>query len=300
MVALERLFAATPRGAALINRIKADPALGDTEIRVIAHDSDYSRRPRACARRQSRGRPDDEPPIRRRSISAARGARRASRSAEDVRRHCSTATPRRSSTSRRSARRSCRRCMLKPNQVVRMALERRARQPAVQRGRGVGVVRNPAEQRAALPRRHRSSMRRATSGARRTDSAGGTRHERLSACSLPSCIRDVVPDDRVVALGAGRDDGRLDARHLFEPRDVAPRGVRQIGRSGGRPCVGAVQPGIDSYTGLHAASCARSDGNSVSVRAPHVYAVQMSMRSRPSSTSSLVSASASRPLMRDA
>jgi len=43
LVALERLFAATPRGAALINRIKADPALAGTEIRVLAHDSDYSR-----------------------------------------------------------------------------------------------------------------------------------------------------------------------------------------------------------------------------------------------------------------
>jgi hypothetical protein len=41
--ALERLFAATPRGAALINRVKADPALDDVEIRVIAHDNDYSR-----------------------------------------------------------------------------------------------------------------------------------------------------------------------------------------------------------------------------------------------------------------
>ena len=40
---LERLFAATPRGAALINRVKADPTLTDTEIRVLAHDSDYSR-----------------------------------------------------------------------------------------------------------------------------------------------------------------------------------------------------------------------------------------------------------------
>jgi hypothetical protein len=40
---LERLFAATPRGAALINRVKADPALADTEIRVLAHDSDYAR-----------------------------------------------------------------------------------------------------------------------------------------------------------------------------------------------------------------------------------------------------------------
>lgn len=42
-VALEREFAATARGKALINRIKADPALEHVEIRVIAHDSDYSR-----------------------------------------------------------------------------------------------------------------------------------------------------------------------------------------------------------------------------------------------------------------
>jgi hypothetical protein len=43
VVALERLFAASPRGAALIHRIKADPALRDSEIRVVAHDSDYMR-----------------------------------------------------------------------------------------------------------------------------------------------------------------------------------------------------------------------------------------------------------------
>jgi hypothetical protein len=43
VVAFERLFAATPRGAALINRIKADPALAGSEIRVVAHDTDYSR-----------------------------------------------------------------------------------------------------------------------------------------------------------------------------------------------------------------------------------------------------------------
>jgi hypothetical protein len=43
LVTLERLFAATPRGAALIHRIKADPALIGLEIRVISHDSDYSR-----------------------------------------------------------------------------------------------------------------------------------------------------------------------------------------------------------------------------------------------------------------
>src|SRR5262245_44946941 len=33
----------TPRGAALITRIKADSKLESTEIRVLSHDSDYSR-----------------------------------------------------------------------------------------------------------------------------------------------------------------------------------------------------------------------------------------------------------------
>ena len=43
LVVLERFFAATPRGAALINRIKTDAELTDTVIRVLAHDSGYSR-----------------------------------------------------------------------------------------------------------------------------------------------------------------------------------------------------------------------------------------------------------------
>lgn len=43
VVALERGFSATSRGAALINRIKADPTLADCEIRIVAHDSSYSR-----------------------------------------------------------------------------------------------------------------------------------------------------------------------------------------------------------------------------------------------------------------
>ncbi len=38
VVALERVFATTPRGAALINRIKADPSLGRSELRVVAQD----------------------------------------------------------------------------------------------------------------------------------------------------------------------------------------------------------------------------------------------------------------------
>ena len=43
VVALERVFAATSRGAALISRIKADPRLTACEIRIVAHDSSYSR-----------------------------------------------------------------------------------------------------------------------------------------------------------------------------------------------------------------------------------------------------------------
>jgi hypothetical protein len=43
VVTLERLFAATSRGAALINRIKADASLASAEIRVVSHDGAYSR-----------------------------------------------------------------------------------------------------------------------------------------------------------------------------------------------------------------------------------------------------------------
>src|SRR6187200_3128608 len=43
LVVLERLFAATPRGAALINRIKSDPQLAHAEVRVMSHSGDYLR-----------------------------------------------------------------------------------------------------------------------------------------------------------------------------------------------------------------------------------------------------------------
>jgi hypothetical protein len=43
VVALERVFAATARGAALINRIKQDPTLASSEIRVVGHDGDFNR-----------------------------------------------------------------------------------------------------------------------------------------------------------------------------------------------------------------------------------------------------------------
>lgn len=43
LIVLERFFAATPRGAALINRIKADPGCAHAEVRVMSHTGDYSR-----------------------------------------------------------------------------------------------------------------------------------------------------------------------------------------------------------------------------------------------------------------
>jgi hypothetical protein len=43
VVILERFFAATPRGVALIRRLQIDPALENVEIRVLAHDSDHVR-----------------------------------------------------------------------------------------------------------------------------------------------------------------------------------------------------------------------------------------------------------------
>jgi hypothetical protein len=43
VIALERMFAATSRGTALINRIKADPGLSACEIRIVAHDTDLAR-----------------------------------------------------------------------------------------------------------------------------------------------------------------------------------------------------------------------------------------------------------------
>ena len=48
-IALERLFAATSRGAALINRIKADPLLANAEIRVVSLDGTYRISPRRAA-----------------------------------------------------------------------------------------------------------------------------------------------------------------------------------------------------------------------------------------------------------
>ncbi len=43
VIVIERFFAATPRGAALINRIKNDATLSGVEIRVLSDDNDHVR-----------------------------------------------------------------------------------------------------------------------------------------------------------------------------------------------------------------------------------------------------------------
>jgi len=43
LIVLERLFAATPRGAALINRIRTDPQISGADVRVMSHTGDYTR-----------------------------------------------------------------------------------------------------------------------------------------------------------------------------------------------------------------------------------------------------------------
>ncbi len=48
-IAIERVFAATSRGAALIARLHADPALTGSEVRVMSHDSDFVRVPKRSA-----------------------------------------------------------------------------------------------------------------------------------------------------------------------------------------------------------------------------------------------------------
>jgi hypothetical protein len=40
LIVVERVFAATPRGAALINRIRTDPEIGRAELRVMSHAAD--------------------------------------------------------------------------------------------------------------------------------------------------------------------------------------------------------------------------------------------------------------------
>jgi hypothetical protein len=59
VVAIDRRFAATPRGAALINRIKGDPALTDCEIRIVSHDTVAA----AAAPLEDFAEPEPEPAI---------------------------------------------------------------------------------------------------------------------------------------------------------------------------------------------------------------------------------------------
>ena len=56
IVAIEREFSGTSRGAALIGRVKDDPALSECEVRVVAHDAS----PRPSGVRRPSPQPDSE------------------------------------------------------------------------------------------------------------------------------------------------------------------------------------------------------------------------------------------------
>jgi hypothetical protein len=62
VIGVERLFAATSRGAALINRIKADPALAHAEIRVLSVDGTYRVSPRRVSGRRAPSAPAESFP----------------------------------------------------------------------------------------------------------------------------------------------------------------------------------------------------------------------------------------------
>ena len=153
--------------------------------------------------------------------------------------------------------------MLKPNQVRADGAQRRPRQPAVQRGRRVGVVRNPAEQRPALPRGH--EVHRRDAGSSSAASASGTKRHRPPARTPSSRRRRMIVSSRSEPVETMR---RRHAGHLFEPRDVAARGVGQI-----RPAADALASAPTSRASIRTPARRpqagpRSDGNSVSVRAP--------------------------------
>jgi hypothetical protein len=61
LIVLERLFAATPRGAALINRIKTDAQLARAEVRVMSHTGDYMRQVSKPAEDDGPSIPEPEP-----------------------------------------------------------------------------------------------------------------------------------------------------------------------------------------------------------------------------------------------
>jgi hypothetical protein len=73
LVALERQFSETPRGAALVKRIKSDPDLCETEVRIVSSDGEQVTVPDAADDR--RGRVFSEPEI----VLDRSGTRRAPR-----------------------------------------------------------------------------------------------------------------------------------------------------------------------------------------------------------------------------
>ncbi len=74
IIAIEQDFSASSRGVALVNRIKDDPTLAECEVRIVSHDSEFSR-VAAGAKRPLPGAAAGEPAL----ALDQRGTRRAPR-----------------------------------------------------------------------------------------------------------------------------------------------------------------------------------------------------------------------------
>ena len=247
VVALERLFAATSRGAALINRIKADPTLrrarfasSRTTPTTCACRGEHRRR--RCRRRCRAARPATaaavEAPASSRSTSAARGARRAFRI---VRRRRSAARRQPGHAHRSVGRRRAGRVadVLRPNQRVRMALPDGKRPVRFSAGVAWASFELAQGTRAALSRRHRV-LRRRPAG-RRAFCEANRQCELSDLGSAPGTTRPHVESSRMIVSSRSEPVEMIahrHAAHLFEARDVALRLGRQIARIARTPRVG--------------------------------------------------------------
>ena len=266
LVVLERLFAATPRGAALINRIKSDPQLAHTEVRVMSHTGDYTRQVvKPTATRTPAPAPGTRPPLRppRRNKSGSssvateeapkaldwHGTRRAPRfrvrAGVELQLDGNPAAIVDLSTVGAQV---ISPTVLRPNQKVRIALPN---DDFLLRFRGAVAWAKFELPKAAGRRRSTapgSNSRTATRPPSILSSTGTGR--RLSGAHAASFSKPrrrdrIGSDDGVFARRAGGDHGRGHAGELLQSRDVA---LRACGRSANArtPAVGSRQPPIAS------------------------------------------------------
>src|SRR5437660_5723549 len=136
----------------------------------------------------------------------------------------------------------------------------------------------------------------------------------MRGCVCPTNPRTYEPTNPTENHAAAAEFSRIIVSLRPDPVDTIDTGTPVISSrnptyccaSRGRfsnlvtPDVGLVQPGSVLYTGWHAFNTFKSAGHSVSRSFPRRYPVHTWISASASSTSSLVSATLSRPLMRAA